>query len=62
MLKILIDAIKWITLVVLIVPSFLFLADRLTLDQAKWIMLVATFGWFVMAPLSSWYGERSTGG
>ncbi|MFC1761301.1 hypothetical protein ACFL6U_04385 [Planctomycetota bacterium] len=38
--------VSWITLIVLIVPSILFLAGRLGLDQAKWIMLLATIGWF----------------
>ena len=34
-----------------ILPAALFLIDRITLDQAKLWMLMATVGWFASAPL-----------
>lgn len=36
-----------LSLVVLILPSILFLAGRVELDTAKWIMVAATIVWFV---------------
>lgn len=39
------------SLVILLLPSVLFLFGDLSLEQVKWMMLVATFFWFVFAPL-----------
>lgn len=38
------------SLVLLVLPSILFLTGELSLDQTKWMMLVATLLWFVLAP------------
>ncbi len=46
-------------LVVLIVPSILYLADKMTLDTVKTIMLVATVLWFIAAPLWMWREEKA---
>lgn len=54
MLNLILKIIAWITLIVLIMPAVLYLANRMELGQAKWIMLVATIGWFVTATISSW--------
>lgn len=54
MLNPILKIIAWITLIVLITPSVLYLTNRMELAQAKWIMLVATIGWFVTATVSSW--------
>jgi hypothetical protein len=43
-----------LSLVVLMVPSILFLAGRMELDTVKWIMLAATIVWFVAATPWLW--------
>ncbi|HNY78344.1 MAG: hypothetical protein RBS72_10805 [Sedimentisphaerales bacterium] len=42
------------SLVALILPSILFLAGRMDLDKAKWIMILATIIWFVTATGWMW--------
>jgi hypothetical protein len=46
---------SYLALLATILPSVLFLADRITLDQAKWTMLAATLVWFALAPC--WIGR-----
>ena len=59
MLKVIAQIISWVCLVVLIAPSILFLAGKMTsLDQVKSIMTVATVLWFVSAPLWMWNGQK----
>lgn len=48
-----------LSLVVLMLPSILFLAGRMELDTAKWIMLVATVVWFAAG--TPWLRKRSGG-
>ena len=43
-----------LSVVALILPSILFLAGRVDLDKAKWIMLLATIIWFVTATGWMW--------
>jgi len=43
-----------LSLVVLMVPSILFLAGRMELDTVKWIMLAATVVWFAAATPWMW--------
>jgi len=43
-----------LSLVVLILPSILFLAGRMELDTAKWIMLLATVVWFLTGTPRLW--------
>ncbi len=50
-----IQIISWLALVGAILPSVLYLAGRIDLDQSKWALLVATIVWFVTAPL--WIGR-----
>ncbi len=50
-----IQIISWLALIGTIVPSALYLAGRIDLDQSKWLLLVATIVWFVTAPL--WIGR-----
>ncbi len=45
------------SLVVLLVPSVLFLAGRMDLDRVKLVMLIATILWFVATPLWMWERE-----
>ena len=54
-MKMIAQILSWISLVVLIVPSVLFLAGKMSsLDQVKWVMLLATIFWFVTASLWMW--------
>lgn len=41
-------------LLVLIAPSMLYLADKMTLDTAKTVMLIATILWFIPAAYWMW--------
>jgi hypothetical protein len=43
-----------ISLVALMLPSILFLAGRMELTTAKWVMLAATVVWFVAATPWMW--------
>jgi hypothetical protein len=43
-----------LALVVLMVPSVLFLAGRMQLETVKWVMLAATIVWFVAATPWLW--------
>jgi hypothetical protein len=46
-----------LSLVVLILPSILFLAGRIQLDTAKWVMLLATVVWFLTG--TPWLWKRT---
>ena len=46
--------ISWLSLVLLVLPSILFLSGTMDLQQVKWTMLIATFIWFVAAPFWMW--------
>lgn len=54
-MRIVLQILSWAAIVATILPSILFLAGRVTLDQSKWALLVATVVWFVTAPL--WMGR-----
>ena len=43
--------ISWLSLVALILPSVLFLVDRMELEKVKFYMIIATIVWFVSAAL-----------
>ena len=46
--------IAMLSLVLLIVPSILFLAGRMDLEKVKSIMLIATLVWFAAATVWMW--------
>jgi hypothetical protein len=46
--------VSWLSLVVLMLPSILFLAGRMELTTAKWVMLAATVLWFATATPWMW--------
>jgi len=55
MIKNFTQIISWLCLVVLVMPSVLFLAGKLpSLAQVKLIMLMATIVWFVSTPIWMW--------
>lgn len=43
-----------LSLVALLLPSILFLAGRMALNTAQWVMLVATILWFATATPWLW--------
>jgi hypothetical protein len=47
--------ISWAALAATVAPPVLFLTGRITLDQSKLAMLVATIVWFAATPL--WMGR-----
>lgn len=47
---------SWICLAGTILPSALYLAGAIDLARSKEILLAATIGWFVCAPL--WMGRK----
>ena len=54
-MKIIAQIISWICLIVLMVPSVLFLMGKMTsLDQVKLVMFLMTILWFIVAPLWMW--------
>jgi hypothetical protein len=46
--------VSWLSLVVLMLPSILFLAGRMELTAVKWVMLAATIIWFATATPWMW--------
>ncbi len=57
-MKTLIQLIGYISIIVLIVPSILFLGGKMELARAKTIMLLATFVWFVVNIILAWHLEE----
>jgi hypothetical protein len=49
---------SWVALAGMIAPALLFLAGRISLDQSKEGLLVATIAWFLVTPL--WMGREPT--
>jgi hypothetical protein len=43
-----------LALIALILPSIIFLAGRMELDTVKWLMLLFTIVWFVVATPWMW--------
>ncbi len=54
MLRTVAQVISWLSLVALMVPSVLFMADRMDLAKMKMWMMVATVVWFIFASLWMW--------
>lgn len=51
MMKTLAQVVSCLALLGTILPALLFFSGRMTLDQVKFWMLVATVCWFVAAPM-----------
>ena len=59
-MKQILKLISWVAIIVLILPSILFLAGKMELDMVKKIMLIATVVWFAAATPVMWnYKENS---
>jgi hypothetical protein len=54
MMRPILQIVSLLALIALTLPSIIFLAGRLELDTAKWIMLIATIVWFVAAAGWMW--------
>ena len=54
-MKMIAQILSWISLVMLMVPSVLYLAGKMSsLDQVKWVMLLATILLFISTPIWMW--------
>jgi hypothetical protein len=51
-----VQVLSWLALAYTIAPPILFLAGKLTLEQSKLHMLLATVAWFIATPL--WMGRE----
>ncbi|MBN2181808.1 MAG: hypothetical protein JW715_07820 [Sedimentisphaerales bacterium] len=56
-MKTLIQLIGYISIIVLIVPSMLYLAGKMELNQVKTTMLIATIVWFAANTILAWHLE-----
>ena len=56
-MKTLIQLIGYVSIVVLIVPSMLYLAGKMELGQVKTTMLIATVVWFGANVILAWHLE-----
>jgi len=55
MIKSIVQVVSYLSLVVLVMPSVLFLTGTVvSQDQVKHLMLASTIVWFVSAPLWMW--------
>ena len=50
------QVVSWCALVATITPPLLFLGGRMTLDETKFVMLLATLAWFAATPF--WMGRK----
>jgi hypothetical protein len=48
--------VSWIACAATILPSLMYLVNKLDLAQVKWLMLLATIVWFIATPL--WMGRE----
>lgn len=61
-MKALIQLIGYISIVVLIVPSMMYLGGKMELDRVKTIMIVATVVWFGANIILAWHLEEKLTG
>lgn len=59
MINLICKIISLLSLVALTVPSFMYLADKMNLDQIKNVMLMATVVWFITASIWMWKDDSS---
>ena len=48
--------VSWVACAATILPSVMYLLNKVDLAQVKWLMLLATIVWFVVTPL--WMGRE----
>lgn len=61
-MKTLIQLIGYISIIVLIVPSMLYLAGKMELDRVKTIMIIATVVWFGANIILAWHLDKKLTG
>ena len=59
-MKKVLEVISYLSLVLIVAAPILYYMDKLTLEQNKWWMLVATIVWFATA--SFWIGTKKAEG
>jgi uncharacterized membrane protein len=57
MLRLFVKILSWVSLVGLVVPAILYLMGRMELDQVKYVMLIMTIIWFILASLWMWKND-----
>ena len=62
MMRTIIRLIGYVGIVILIVPSMLYLAGRMELDQVKAIMIAATIVWFGASVILVWNLDKKLTG
>lgn len=55
-MRLILQIVSWVALAGTILPSVLYLADRVTLAQSQNWLLAATIAWFIATPL--WMGRK----
>jgi hypothetical protein len=60
MIRLIAKIISLLALVVLTVPSCMYFMDKMSIDQVKNIMLIATIVWFVTASVWMWKNDSAT--
>jgi len=53
-MRLILQIVSLLALIVLTLPSILFLAGRMELDSVKWTMLIASIVWFIAATPWMW--------
>jgi len=53
-MRLILQIVSLLALIALTLPSIFFLAGRMELDTVKWLMLLATIVWFVIATSWMW--------
>ena len=48
--------VSWVACAATILPSVMYLLNKVDLPQVKWLMLLATIVWFVVTPF--WMGRE----
>jgi len=59
-MRLILKIVSLLSLIALILPSILFLAGRMELDEVKWYMVLATIAWFVTATPWMWKDNGQT--
>jgi hypothetical protein len=60
MIRLIAKIISLLVLIALTVPSCLYFTDKMSLDQVKNVMLIATIVWFVTASVWMWRNDSAT--
>ncbi len=53
-MRLILQILSALSLIALILPPILYLAGRMDLDTVKWLMLVVTIIWFIVATPWMW--------